>query len=149
MITLPLPSRKCGTTSIPTGDVEREPPALVEALYVRIVQRWTETLKDSFDWARWPLVGCGFSRGFMRGVRDARDREDIAWTCAMIACGIADEFDVLAVERRVGRLGRPLIRDDGAEGWRCTLTRDAGDGAHLDFWVLRRGLIEFEAFCPA
>ena len=127
------------------GNEDAELPGLSEALQIAMIQKWTETLQESFDWGEWPLVSYALSEDFLRSLKGRAGLDDVAWTCAMIACGLAKECKELAVERLAGPGGRQLIQEDDAIGWRCAFTRNTGT-AHLDFWTYPSGSIEFSSF---
>jgi hypothetical protein len=131
-----------------TGERERdgESENPVKALQILMIQKWTATLEDSFDWGEWPLLRYTFGEDFLDRLVDRADLDDVAWACAMVACRLAEEFKELMVERRVSRPDcRQLTRADGAMGWRCTLTRKTTT-AYLDFWTCPSGSIEFALF---
>lgn len=123
------------------------PPDLQQTLSVLIVRQWAETLTDEFDWADWPLARYSFSEAFLSGLERQADLETVAWVCAMVACGLADEFDELSLQRRRHRpAGVELIRHDAAHGYRCSVLSGRGAGSHLDFWRMPLGAVEFERF---
>ena len=75
------------------------------------------------------------------------DLDNVAWVCAMVACGLAHEFVELEVQPRSGVSGAgDLVRDDGAQGYRCILLTGRGAGSRLDYWRLPSGVIEFGEF---
>jgi hypothetical protein len=72
--------------------------------------------------------------------------DDAAWVCAMVACGLAHELPELEVQPRLGPSANQLTREDGAEGYRCTIVSGRGAGSRVDFWRLSSGVIEFATF---
>jgi hypothetical protein len=116
-------------------------------LDVMIVQQWAQTLAGSYDWGIWPLARYTFSDAFLRHLDGDTDLDDVAWVCAMVACGLAQEFVELAVEPRLqASSGERLVREDGAHQCRCSIRSGRGKGSQLDFWGLPSGVIEFDAF---
>ncbi|HEY3830461.1 MAG TPA: hypothetical protein VGL57_14805 [Solirubrobacteraceae bacterium] len=134
----PGPSRQTGECADLTD--------LQQTLYVKIVQEWVQTLTGPFDWANWPLDRYVFSETFHQHLKRQKDLDNAAWVCAMVACGLAHEFCELELKPRpAGPGGRP-VREDGAEGYRCTIVSGRGAGSRLDFWRLPSGVIEFATF---
>ena len=131
----------------PTGKHSATAPAdLQQTLDVRIVQEWARTLTDSFDWADWPLDHYVFGEAFHEPLGHQRNLDNAAWACAMVACGLAHEFPELDVQPRLEPSGGQFAREDGAEGYRCTILSGRGAGSRLDFWRLPSGVIEFATF---
>jgi hypothetical protein len=122
------------------------PTELQQTLYVRIVQAWTATLIGPFDWAEWPLDHFVFSEAFHEPLEHQRNFDHAAWVCAMVACGLAREFAELEVQPRPAPGGGEFVREDGAEGYRCTIVSGRGAGSRLEFWRLPSGVIEFASF---
>lgn len=140
-VELQVPSARLGTVARSTKH------ALQSTLYVLVAQQWVRTLTGPYDWENWPLAPYVFSEMFLRNLEHQDNLEEVAWICAMIACGLPSEFRELMQRARSNRLsGTQLTRDDGAKGWRCTLTPEIGAGAQLDFWTTLSGVIEFDAF---
>jgi hypothetical protein len=122
-------------------------PDLQQTLYVLIVQQWARTLTGPYDWGDWPLGGYFFGEAFHKPLERHENINDVAWLCAMVACGLADECPDLEIQPRpAGPSGGQLARDDGAKGYRCTIVSGRGAGARLDFWRLPSSVIEFDTF---
>jgi hypothetical protein len=120
---------------------------LWQTLYVLIVNEWAQTLAGPFDWANWPLDRYVFGERFHEQLEDRKNLENAAWVCAMIACGLAQEFPELDVQPRpLQPDGGQLAHADGAEGCRCRIVSGRGTGSCLDFRYLSSGIIEFESF---
>jgi hypothetical protein len=120
---------------------------LWQTLYVLIVNQWAQTLAGPFDWANWPLDRYVFGERFHEQLEDRNNLENAAWVCAMIACGLAQEFRELDVQPRLAQSDeRQLTRTDGAESYRCRIVSGRGTGSCLDFSYLPSGIIEFESF---
>ena len=123
------------------------PPDLQQTLSVLIVRQWAETLTGEFDWGDWPLARYRFSEAFPNGLERQTDSETVAWICAMVACGLADELVELNLQHRTHRSsGVELVRHDAAHGYRCSVLAGRGVGSHLDFWRVPSGVIEFDRF---
>ena len=123
------------------------PLDLPQTLYVLIVQQWVQTLTGPYDWGGWPLTHYTFSDAFLGKLEHLADLDNIAWICAMVACGLAHEFVELDVEPRAAVSGAgELVRDDGAKGYRCIILTGRGAGSRLDYWRLPSGVIEFDDF---
>ena len=127
-----------------------------EALEVLIVQQWTQMLKDPYDWAEWPLARYTLSADVVGSVRGAAratvqctypGAEQLAWVCAMVACGRAPRLRSLDPSPLCDATGAELVRGDGARGWRCNVKRDTPDGPQLRYWIHPTGLVEFDAVC--
>jgi hypothetical protein len=128
-------------------DEHTAPMDLPRTLYVKIVQEWVQTLTGPFDWGNWPLDRYVFSDSFLPNLERQADLDDVAWVCAMVACGLAHEFRALELKPRPARSGGgQLKRDDGAEGYRCTTISGCSVGSRLDFWRLPSSVIEFATF---
>jgi hypothetical protein len=141
------PQERAGRYPFSSGPLLRAPADLSQALYVRIVQEWAATLSGPFDWADWPLDHYVFSEAFHESLEHQRDLDDAAWACAMVACGLAHEFPEMDVQPRLRPDGAQFARDDGAEGYRCTIIiTGRGAGSRVNFWRLSSGVIEFESF---
>lgn len=149
-----MPNRRAGRNPFspgpplgPTEHAAEGPTDLPSTLYVLIVQQWVQTLTGPFDWGSWPLGHYIFSDAFLGNLERQADLDDVAWVCAMVACGLAHEFYELELEpRRGGPKGEQLARSDGAEGYRCSILSGRGAGSRLDFWKLPSGVIEFDVF---
>ena len=150
-----MPDRRAGrypfSPGPPLGAAKRVPKGrqtdLPRALDTLIVQRWVQTLTGPFDWANWPLGHYIFSDAFLLNLERQANLDDAAWVCAMVACGLAHEFEELELEPRRRGLGdEQLVRSDGAEGYRCSILSGHGAGSRLDFWRLPSGVIEFDVF---
>ncbi len=93
------------------------PPDLQQMLSVLIVRQWAETLTGEFDWGDWPLVRYCFSDAFLGELERQADLDTVAWVCAMVACGLADEFVEMDLQRRTHRSsGAGLVRHDCGAG---------------------------------
>ncbi|HEY3830283.1 MAG TPA: hypothetical protein VGL57_13905 [Solirubrobacteraceae bacterium] len=137
----------------------------MEALDILIVQQWTKTLRGPYDWGDWPLARYTLGADVLRvaeaqpgpSVRCASSTVDqLAWACAMVACGRAPRLRSLDPKPLLGAQdGQQLVRADGACGWRCNLLRDTAEGPQLHYWIHPSGLVEFqkvsdcEELCPA
>jgi hypothetical protein len=150
-----MPERRAGRNPFSPGPpqeaAEQAPEAwptdLPSTLYVLIVQQWVQTLTGPFDWANWPLGHYIFSDAFLGNLERQADLDDVAWVCAMVACGLAHEFAELGLEPRRGGPGNEqLVRSDDAEGYRCSILSGRGAGSRLDFWMVPSGVIEFDVF---
>lgn len=125
-------------------DASAETAGLSPTLDVKIVQAWVQTLTGLFDWANWPLDRYVFGEAFHEPLDRPENIDHAAWVCAMVACGLAHELEELEVAPRpVGPNGG---REDGAEGYRCTIVSGRGAGSRLDYWRLPSGIIEFDSF---
>ncbi len=123
------------------------PLDLSQTLYVLIVQQWVQTLEGPYDWGGWPLSHYVFSDAFLRKLEHLADLDNVAWVCAMVACGLAHEFVELEVQPRTAVSGAgELVREDGAGGYRCIILTGQGAGSRLDYWRLPSGVIEFDEF---
>jgi hypothetical protein len=123
------------------GQLDRE---LLETL---IVREWTKTLKGPYDWGDWPLARYTLDADFLAAVERhaGQSPSELAWVCAMIACGRASRLRSLDPQPlRSCTDGSQLVRSDGATGWHCNLKRNAADGPQLRYWVHPHGPIEFE-----
>lgn len=108
----------------------------------------TERIKDIHEHARGVYGSRRHTLGedFLRSLEDYVELDDVAWACAMVACGLAEGFKELTVKRRMsGPDNRQLTRADDALGWRCTLTRKTTP-VYIDFWTCPSGTIEFASF---
>jgi hypothetical protein len=129
-----------------------------EALDVLIVQQWTKTLEEPYDWAEWPLARYRLGEDVVRAAQGSASAivhcthpgaVRLAWVCAMVACGRAARLRSLdpgPLPDGRGE-GEQLVRPDGARGWRCNVKRYAPDGPQLRYWVHPSGTIEFDAVC--
>jgi hypothetical protein len=117
---------------------------LWQTLYVLIVNQWAQTLAGPFDWANWPLDRYVFGERFHEQLDDPKNLENAAWVCAMIACGLAQEFRELDVQPRQVQPDKKQLA--GADGYRCRIISGRGTGSCLDFCYLPSGIIEFESF---
>lgn len=145
-----IPNRRagcyCPSPGPPPLTTER-PNDVRETLDLMIVQQWVKTLSGPFDWASWPLARYTISDEFHDQVEHRRSLDDVAWACAMLACGLAHELCELDLQpRSAGPRARPLVRDDGAKGYSCTILAGRSAGSRLHLWRLPSGLIEFESF---
>jgi hypothetical protein len=61
---------------------------------------YVEMLAGLFDWGNWPLDCYVFSDSFLRNLESQVDLNDVAWVCAMVACGLAHEFRELELQPR-------------------------------------------------
>lgn len=114
---------------------------------VAIVEAWGAALPPD-DRRRHPLVTHVLGAEFVNSVRrlEGVDEQRIAWICAMVACGRAEEMDGLDLHAlRDGIGGAPQkTRDaDGALAWRCAIKRNSPGAPRLHFWRLSGGGIEF------
>lgn len=125
----------------------------LEALDTLIVQQWTKTLRGPYDWGDWPLAR--YELG-VEVVRVAESRassslrcagstvDQLAWVCAMVACGRATRLRSIDPTQLTDSEGEQVVRADGARGWRCNLLRDTSEGPQLHYWIHPSGLVEFE-----
>jgi len=120
-------------------------------LPVKIVQEWIQTLTDPFDWGEWPLGRYLFGEAFHRHLDNPQSLDNIAWVCAMVACGLAHESPKLKLHPRPVDMAVDghLVRGDDTELYRCTILSGLGRGSRLDFCRLPSGVLEFETFTPA
>jgi hypothetical protein len=125
----------------------------LESLDILIVQQWTKTLKGPFDWGEWPLARYTLGAGVLRAAAQAstsgrRARpalSQLAWVCAMVACGRAPRLRRIDPQPLLADGdGSQMVRPDGARGWRCNLERAAVDGPQLHYWIHPSGLVEFD-----
>ena len=111
-------------------------------------------MKGPYDWGDWPLarytIGVGVLRAAeRRGSTSVRctssAANQLAWACAMIACGRAPRLGSLEPNPLLRGDGQgQVVRSDGARGWCCNLGRDTPDGTQLRYWIHPSGLIEFD-----
>jgi hypothetical protein len=134
-------------------------------LDVLIVQQWTKTLRGPYDWGDWPLARYTLGAEVLRFAEGSAGNlvrcegpvvEQLAWACAMVACGRAPRLRSLDPRPLTGgELEQQLIRADGARGWRCNILRDTTAGPQLHYWINPLGHVEFETIaeqvesCPA
>ena len=126
----------------------------LQGLDVLIVQQWTKTLRGPYDWGDWPLARYTLGADVLsaaEGRAGASVRcgttpaEQLAWACAMVACGRAPRLRSLDPRPLTADSeGQQLVRADGARGWRCNVLRDASEGPQLQYWIHPSGLVEFE-----
>jgi hypothetical protein len=149
-----MPGRRAGRNPFSPGPPQPAakrtlkgwPIDLPGTLYIQVVQQWVQTLTGPFDWANWPLDRYVFSDALLGSLECQTDLENVAWVCAVVACGLAHEFDELGLEQRDGPGCTHLLRNDGAKGYRCSILSGRGAGACLDLWRLPSGVIEFDVF---
>ncbi len=173
------PSRRrpaCGPDGEPAGGIEdgggqprrtgsRKGALDLLPLDILIVQQWTKTLKGPYDWGDWPLARYKLGTGVLHAAeryastsaRCASPAADqLAWVCAMVACGRAPRLRSLDPQPLLGSSGeQQVVRSDGSRGWRCNVERDTPDGPQLHYWIHPSGLVEFDTVaahdepCPA
>lgn len=123
---------------------------LFDRLYTLIVAHWASTLESVFDWAERPLTYYTFSAQFLQVVEHMSHAalDQVAWVCAMIACGLADEYNELDLQPGPGRKSpgdSGDARAAGAQAWLCLLRPAGGNSVRLGYWIHPDSRIEFDS----
>jgi hypothetical protein len=137
------PRRSRGRTDLPD----------MEPLDILIVQQWTKSLKGPYDWGDWPLARYTIGPGVLQAVeqrasgsarRASPAVRQLAWACAMVACGRAQRLRSLDPRPLRDDSEEQLVRPDGAVAWHCNLERDTPEGPQLHYWIHPSGRVEFD-----
>ena len=131
-------------------DYRRTPPAVYADPAVQfryeIEQHWLHTLPEK-ERELYPLTQYGLGPDFLDSI-DALQvvgRKAVLAAVVDVLTGQASAKNGRRVHRqRVGQGGgtAPLVRDDGAAGWRCDIRSNTAAAPRLLWWVLPDGRIE-------